>query len=82
MEVKKKQKSIKVQAWEEYFNSIMVRLKGLEQVKLDESQVMFQFHYGSIKRRAYGGINSRYACFNSIMVRLKVYNFVCFRFSI
>ena len=35
---------------------------------------LFQFHSGTIKRKRYGGMDQRLNCFNSILVRLKVFN--------
>ena len=56
----------------EYFNSTMVRLKGINEA-IAQSEMKFQFHYGTIKSTISQSCSgSALLYFNSTMVRLKV----------
>ena len=54
------------------FNSTMVRLKGKDAVVEKHRSLIFQFHYGTIKRNNRNNTRNFNLYFNSTMVRLKV----------
>ena len=55
------------------FNSTMVRLKVLQAKGYVRGIILFQFHYGTIKRLPRLSLREKEIHFNSTMVRLKVF---------
>ena len=65
-----------MQSLEGNFNSTMVRLKENTGIAMKLTLTIFQFHYGTIKRKLICCVLPNESDFNSTMVRLKVLRFV------